>query len=198
MASNSNLFDSITRIFNRSGSDDSQQTIVKDRQRPPPPPVYYPAGLRRAPSSLTPERTRPSQVSWITPTTASPSPNGSVSPLRFAGQSSDEEESSAIKRANTGFRISTESEFLRAQSHRLSGASSVGSASHRKSSPVGDERKPFPILRRPSLDTVPHTPDSARFPDGACECFSSRSSTIAHVNFCKLNSRIAQCSSIDH
>lgn len=170
MTSNSNLFGSLTRIFNKSESDDSQQTIGRNPQRSPPSPVYYPAGLNRATPSLTggvtPERTRPSQVSWITPTTASPSPNGSVSPLRFAGQSSDEEDSSAVRRANTGFRISTDSEFLRMQSARLSGTSSAGSAAQRKSSPITDDRPQFPILRGPSLDTVPSTPTSTRLGDG--------------------------------
>lgn len=166
MTSNSNLFGSITRIFNKSGSDDSQQTIVKER--PPPSPVYYPAGLHRAPSSLTPERTRPSQVSWITPTPPSPSPNGSPSPLRFAGQSSDEEDSSAVRRANTGFRISTGSDLSRVQSLRISDASSNGGAAQRKSSPI-DERAQFPILKRPSLDAISQTPDSTRLTDGTCE-----------------------------
>ena len=168
MTSNSNLFGSITRIFNRSGSDDSQQTIVKGKQRVPPSPIYYPAGLHRASSSLTPERTRPSQVSWITPTPPSPSPNGSASPLRFAAQSSDEEDSSAVRRANTGFRISTGSDLSRTQSPRISDSSSNGTPAQRKSSPI-DERAQFPILRRPSLDTVPQTPNSTTFTDGTCK-----------------------------
>lgn len=176
MASDAGLFNSVTRMFSRNVSEDSDQTIGKGKQRASPTtPTHYNSGLSRG--SRTPERTGPSHISWLAPSTGTPSPNGSSSPLRFATltSSSDEETPSARLaqlRSTPGVRKSGGSDSLQLQSFTLSDSSSAHSvqvtAGKPTLSPV-EERPQFPALKRPSLDSVPQTPDSTR--DGAGEYF---------------------------
>lgn len=167
MASTSNLFDSLTRIFSRSGSEDSQQTIGKGKQRAPPSPSYYSGGLSRTPSSLalSQERTRPSHVSWLAPTPGSPSPNPSVSLLKspnHSASSNDEATPEGPRQLTpaSGLRKSAGSESLHLHSMFLMDTpGSTPSLAPGKQS-ASDERPIFPTMRHPSMDSIPLTPDS--------------------------------------
>lgn len=175
MASASNLFDSLSRIFNRSGSEDSQQTVGKGKQRAPPSPTYYSGGLSRTPSSLalSPERTRPSHVSWLAPTTGSPSPNPSMTLLKLpnhSASSNDEATPEATRQLTPTsiLRKSAGSESLQLQSMYLTDApSSAQSLAPGKETSAPDERPSFPTMRQRSVDSIPLTPDST-----ACKPYS--------------------------
>lgn len=168
MASNSNLFDSISRIFQRNGSQDSQVTVSKGKQRAPPSPTYYTGGLSRNASSLAlnSERPRPSQVSWLTPTTGTPSPNRSVSPRSDHSASSHDDAEAATDDPTQQTPLAasrriggSESTHLRVVYLAESPGSAASLTPGKQSFPL-DERPQFPTMRQRSMDSIPLTPDS--------------------------------------
>lgn len=190
------MFNSFSRIFGY-GVEQTEPDVEKGKQRallsppsPPPPTLPSPAGkstpngatngMNRMPSSMTLDRSRgPSQVSWITP---SPSPsnlspsngspsNGGSTPKRTSrliGLSDDN-----TPKRSSGLRKSFGSESLLASSAYLTDSSN-GSGVLVKPLPQGPEEPStssrFPVMRRPSLDSVPPTPDSTKTLEGNCEC----------------------------
>ena len=170
-SASSALFDSLSRIFIRTGSGNSYETIGKGKQTtnaPPSTPTYYSGGISRMPSSLTPDRTRPPRVSWLPPSSGSPSPNRSTSPPKASNRSSPYlDDNVATVRLVNGQGTAVRRSVVSSLRHSGVYFSDSSSARSRPLSPV-DEQPRFP--KRSSLDSVPATPDSTG--EGACQSLS--------------------------
>lgn len=175
------MLNALSRVF-QSSSSSSDPFLDKGQQArdlPSPPPIL-PNGepISRKPSSLLMERIRrehpdhPSQVAWISP--SSNSPNGSFTnrSVSRAGDGSPAPsplgESNGTRSRLIGARKPSlkrlSSGSLKLQSVYLSDhseTSSVASALPNKPlSPIREQHAYVPTIRRPSLDSVPKTPDS--------------------------------------
>lgn len=176
------MLNALSRILQSgsSGSDPSSSVKVKQsRELTPPPPILADGeAISRKPSSLLMERVRrdhpshPSQVAWISPSTQSPSGSftnrsasrgGDYSPApsplvepsttrpRFLGSRKP-----SLKRLSSGS-LKLQSIYLSEHSETSSVVSALPS---KPLSPIHEQHAYAPTLRRPSLDSVPKTPDS--------------------------------------
>ncbi|TCD64892.1 hypothetical protein EIP91_003468 [Steccherinum ochraceum] len=175
------MLNALSRILQSASlSSDPSSDKGKQAQDLPPPPPILPNGepISRKPSSLLMERIRrehpdhPSQVAWISPSSNSPTGSFTNRSVGRAGDGSPApsplgEPSGArsrllgarkpsLKRLSSGS-LKLQSVYLSDQSETSSVASALPS---KPLSPIREQHAYAPAIRRPSLDSVPKTPDS--------------------------------------